>query len=415
MKKKVFYLTRFFNGLHQSFLSGVWEPDGVPTIYKMIEGLDKSKFDVEFVFSNYNLNASTKFNKFYTKHNLENFNSNFHILSVNSKTLFTRKVKNFFFMIKKFFFIIRFLRKFKPDLVYIDRAHVIEGAILKNLLRSKIFLRVMGVAVFSYNDILVGKSIFSKISRWSFKSDFTHILFSQDGGDIERFKNKYLIENVSCSTLFNGVKKKKNKENYFKRINKRYSKKIKILFVSRLESNKNCDLFLKSIISLDENIKKKIIVLIVGTGSELDNLKNFVKKKKAQYLVKFLGPIKHNVINDIYDISDIFVSLNTTGNLSNNCLEAFNSGICCIIPEANKNNGCDKIISKYLKKDSIIRVPFENIGENLTKILAYLVNDKKKIKVYSHNIKEDAKKFLISWDLRIHKELLLIEKLIDQK
>ena len=133
-----------------------------------------------------------------------------------------------------------------------------------------------------------------------------------------------------------------------------------------MESNKNCDLFLKSIISLDENIKKKIIVLIVGTGSELDNLKNFVKKKKAQYLVKFLGPIKHNVINDIYDISDIFVSLNTTGNLSNNCLEAFNSGICCIIPEANKNNGCDKIISKYLKKDSIIRVPFENIGENLT-------------------------------------------------
>ena len=68
-----------------------------------------------------------------------------------------------------------------------------------------------------------------------------------------------------------------------------------------------------------------------------------------------------------------------------------------------------------MKKDSIIRVPFENIGENLTKILAYLVNDKKKIKVYSHNIKEDAKKFLISWDLRIHKELLLIEKLIDQK
>ena len=307
------------------------------------------------------------------------------------------------------------MRRFKPDLVYIDRAHVIEGAIIKGLFSSKIFLRVMGVAVFSYNEILVGKSIFSRISRWSFKSDFTHILFSQDGGDIERFKKRYLYDNVSYSTLFNGVKKKKNKINFFKKIDKKYSRKIKILFVSRLESNKNCDLLIKSIMSLDDKIKKKIVLLIVGTGSELDNLQNFVKKNRAQYLIKFLGPIKHNIINDIYDISDIFVSLNTTGNFSNNCLEAFNSGNCCIIPEVNENNGCDKIISKYLKKDSLIRVPFENMCENLTKILANLINNKKKIKVYSNNIKRDANKFLISWDLRIQKELSLIEKLIDHK
>lgn len=174
-------------------------------------------------------------------------------------------------------------------------------------------------------------------------------------------------------------------------------------------------MFIKSIINLDEKIKEKIVVLIVGTGSEFDNLRKIVKKNKAQYLIKFLGPIKHNIINDIYDISDIFVSLNTTGNFSNNCLEAFNSGICCIIPEANKNNGCDKIVSKYLKKDSLIRVPFEDMDKNLTNILANLVNNKKKIKVYSNNIKRDAKKFLFSWDLRIQKELLLIEKSINQK
>ena len=53
--------------------------------------------------------------------------------------------------------------------------------------------------------------------------------------------------------------------------------------------------------------------------------------------------------------------------------------------------------------------------ENLTKILANLINNKKKIKIYSNNIKRDANKFLISWDLRIKKELSLIEKLIDHK
>lgn len=415
MKKKIFYLTRFFNGLHHSFLDGVWKPDGVPTIYKMIEGLDRSKFDVQFMFSNYNLNASPKFEKFYTEYNFKNLNSKFHILSVNSHSYIFRKIKNFIFIIKKFFFIINFVRQFKPDIVYIDRSHVIEGAILKCIFNCKVFVRVMGVTVYSYNDILSGKSLYSKLSRWSFKRNFTHILFSQDGGDIQNFKEKYLVKNVSSSIFFNGVKKKKGKVNYFQKINKKYHNKIKILFVSRLENNKNCDLFLQSIINLNENLKKRVIIFIVGVGSEYDKLKNFVKKTKSQHLIKFLGAVKHDVINDIYDISDIFVSLNTTGNLSNNCLEAFNSGVCCIIPEENKHNGCDKIINKYIRKDSIIRVSFENMENNLTKTITNLVNNKKKISFYSNNIRKDAEKFLISWDQRIQKELLLLNKLVNQK
>ena len=80
MKKKILYLTRFFNGLHNSFIDGVWKPDGVPTIYKMIEGLDKSEYEVEFIFSNFNLSPSPKFNKFYTKHKLDSFSYTWVIL-----------------------------------------------------------------------------------------------------------------------------------------------------------------------------------------------------------------------------------------------------------------------------------------------------------------------------------------------
>ena len=91
-------MVRFFSGLHSSLEKGVWKPEGVPTIYKIMEGLDKSKFDVEFILSNYNLFASTKFNKFHTKRELEGFRSRFHVLSVNSNSLFlVRKIKNIFF------------------------------------------------------------------------------------------------------------------------------------------------------------------------------------------------------------------------------------------------------------------------------------------------------------------------------
>ena len=73
MKKKIFYIVRFFSGLHSSFENGIWKPQGVPTIYKMMEGLDKSKFEVEFILLNYNLFYSTKFDKFYTQCKIKNF------------------------------------------------------------------------------------------------------------------------------------------------------------------------------------------------------------------------------------------------------------------------------------------------------------------------------------------------------
>ena len=102
--KKIIYLARFLVGYYSFYFEEEWKPDGVPTVYKMIEGLDKSKHKVEFVFSNYNLNSSSRFIKFYTKLKLDNFRSDFHILSVNSKNHFLRRLLNFFSS-KKFYFI----------------------------------------------------------------------------------------------------------------------------------------------------------------------------------------------------------------------------------------------------------------------------------------------------------------------
>ena len=101
-------------------------------------------------------------------------------------------------------------------------------------------------------------------------------------------------------------------------------------------------IYFLNIVNLDQSFQEKIILFIVGTGSQFKRLKNYVKIKKLEHTIKFLGSVTHNYVNDIYDISDIFISLNTTGNMSNTCLEAFNSGICCIIPEENQSTGCIK-------------------------------------------------------------------------
>ena len=413
MRKKILYLVRFFNGLHTSFKNQEWSPEGVPTIYKIMEGMDKSNYNVDFVLSNYNLCPEEKFKNFYTKNYLKGFSSAIHVLSVNSKKKSVyKKIKNLIFIIRKFLFILNYIKKNKPDLIYIDRAHVIEGAIIKNISNCKVFLRIMGVEVYNYNNILKGRTIFSSITRWAFRNNFDHILFSEDGSNINNFKIKYLNKKINTSTFINGVKKNISRVNHFKDIKDKYSSKIRLLFVSRLETNKNCDLLINSLASLDDHLKKKIILLIVGSGSQLKNLGNLVKKKKIENSVKFLGSVPHNKINDIYDISDIFISLNSTGNMSNTCLEAFNSGICCIIPEENKVNGCDKVIQKYIRNNSIIRIPFVKMESHLTNVLSDLINNRSKVKIYAKNIKDDSRKFLTSWDLRIKKEIFLIDKII---
>ena len=39
---KILFALRLYTGLEDSMINGSWEPKGVPTIYKLLEGLDKN-------------------------------------------------------------------------------------------------------------------------------------------------------------------------------------------------------------------------------------------------------------------------------------------------------------------------------------------------------------------------------------
>ena len=48
---KILYLCRLFDGFETSLLKRKWIPSGVPTIYKLIEKLDKENLECKFVIS----------------------------------------------------------------------------------------------------------------------------------------------------------------------------------------------------------------------------------------------------------------------------------------------------------------------------------------------------------------------------
>ena len=48
---KLLFAVRLFSGLAEGLREGQWRPQGVPTIYRLIEALDRGPHDVRFVFT----------------------------------------------------------------------------------------------------------------------------------------------------------------------------------------------------------------------------------------------------------------------------------------------------------------------------------------------------------------------------
>ena len=214
---------------------------------------------------------------------------------------------------------------------------------------------------------------------------------------------KSLDSSVNTKILLNGVGKKK-------KIKNNYRKKINISFVGRLESIKGCEEFIRGISLLNENDKKKIIVNVIGTGSLEKKILMMISKLNLKHIINYQRRIPHNQMSKIFRVTDIYVSLNKLGNLSNSNLEFFSSGICSIIPEKNLRYKSDLEIEKYFSNDVIIKLPIKNIEKKLADKLSYLINNRKVINNYSKKI-YDASKNLKTWKQRVDEEIKLIESI----
>jgi glycosyltransferase involved in cell wall biosynthesis len=84
--------------------------------------------------------------------------------------------------------------------------------------------------------------------------------------------------------------------------------KYKILTIARLDENKRLDELLKGF-SLYLEKESSAILFIGGSGPELDNLKNIVKKLNIENNVEFLGFIPEEELFDWYGMADLFVSI----------------------------------------------------------------------------------------------------------
>lgn len=385
---------RMYSHLGPVIKSEEWVPYGMPAFSKLIEGFESNNIITEVMLLSRLPDDSIKIQK------------NIHF----------KKLKNLCFTVfpfkgwwKDWCEIRKKLKGEKFDLIYIDRAHVIFGAILA-LLGYKVVLRLHGVANL-FELPFWRKRCFPSLELMSYYAPFKYVICSRDGSPGESFTNKYLKKSVPREILLNGVDSpppSNNKADLRKKFN--ISPKSKIIISSgRMDSIKSMNVFLDTLIAMI-NKGEDIVGFLIGGGDMLEHLKETAKKAKCADRIILTGQVPHQEMNEYLSAADIFVSLNLYGNLSNCVLEAMSAGKCIVTLAPCKKSARDRQNESEEMQNALILINRDNMRDDLELNLNKLVNNQKMIDEKSKAIKKFALDNIITWSARIDNEIKILEK-----
>ncbi len=315
--------------------------------------------------------------------NFYNFSSNIKIKNLNLLTTSNNFIFKFVNFIKRLYVIYSNLKKQKPDVLlsFLETTNI--TVIIASLFVKNIKLKIISDR---NNPNHSENKVFLYLLKFFFYR-FTNYLVLQSNKIKENYKflKKSKIKIIS-NTLSSNIKKKGK---YI------ISKKLKIISVGRLETQKGYDILLKSL----NLLKKKNINFscdIYGVGSKkkslLKNIEYYDLKKQV-----FLKGVTKKILK-IYKNYDLYILSSIFEGYPNSLLEALSSGVACI--SSNCNYGPSEII-----KNKFNGLLFKNKdSEDLSRKIFFLIKKKNKFKYFSKNSKKkfEFKKYnkdkILKWE-----------------
>lgn len=412
---KLLYIGRIFSGLESSVLSEEWAPTGVPTICKIIEGLDRTSHELEIILidrgvsENFTRNWKQRQPK---KIKLKGLNATVLVVPNGEEGNFLPgRFGAKFDEFKQIKTVYNFMKKFDPDLVYVDRSNVLAAAMSARHFSKPTLLRIMGIYP-SMWEVLKGGSLMAKLERWAFRSPFASVICTQDGTGGEAWMNAALVSSTPRTMMLNGFQPAaKSKDNLPAELKALPDDKTIVMFVGRLEHIKGWREFVNGVLQVKPELRKKLHALVIGTGSGKTELESIVSKNGAEDMFTLIDRIPHLQMQTARKNAHIYVSLNKLGNLSNSNLECFADGMCVIMPNSDPDRGVDTATDKLIPEAAAIRIDRNDLEQQLAKALEKLLEHPEKISKIAANMKKAAKGVLQPWDDRVAGEIELLEAL----
>jgi glycosyltransferase involved in cell wall biosynthesis len=150
--------------------------------------------------------------------------------------------------------------------------------------------------------------------------------------------------------------------------------------------------------------------VVVGVGSLGAKLAARVAASGLSNRVTFTGAVDHATALAILAQADIYVSLNTTGNLSNANLEALTTGVCMILPTSDPETGVDLDTDEVLPEDAAYRFGKVAETEKLAEAIVSFHRHPEERKRRAQAAKAWADQNLVPWDKRIAAEIAVLEE-----
>lgn len=404
---KILVVTRLMSGFYDSIIKKKWEPTGSPAIYKLIEALDKSQHILDLIFTikeSDNEQDRTWVSGKVVRRQMDGINSYVRVIPGMRRFQFIpfNNLKFYLGQLYQLFYIILYVLKTNPGVLYIDRSNVIPAAFLCRFFRKKIILRVLGVTPMM-EESLKSKKLYDRVNTWAFGSSFSCIIGTLDGSDKDSWAKKALSSQSQQRWMLNGV-------DFSSKIIKGKNKpqKLNLIFVSRLEYIKNPLLLIDSIKDLPPNLKNKIHLRIVGDGSLMQGIKSRIAQYNLSKVIELVGKVPHNSVHSYFAESDLFISINEQGSISNASLEALKAGVVLFLVESKKTRSQSEYV---LPEGSVLRAQITNFTQVLKSSLEQFITEPNTLQNYKNKSKSISENIL-SWNERINNELVLIEGIV---
>jgi glycosyltransferase involved in cell wall biosynthesis len=395
---KVLVVARLFSGLADSLSQGRWEPSGVPAIYKLLEALSRAR-DIELKLILLCRDSDARFARAQTL-KIESFGIEALVLP------WRQGLPNALNELRQTFSVLRTIAAWRPQVAYFTNAGFVGAGLAARLRLAPVVLRFLGIFPV-HKELAAGRR---RLARWFYRAPFAHAVCSQDGSGGEHFLARLLDHKVPLSVLLNGVDTAPIVPRDVDAVRTRFGLDSRpvIAFVGRLVAYKGADEFVDALEQLESLRPNAFQALLVGAGPLRTNLANRISRSALAGRVHFAGAVAHKDVAAHLAASDIYVSLNRNGGLSNANLEALAYGKCVLMLEKDPASRTDVATGEIIPSEIVQRLPRADSAKALAQTLAGLIDRPDEIAARAARTGAFARQGLESWDARIAREIEII-------
>ena len=211
------------------------------------------------------------------------------------------------------------LRKFKPDVIHVQTPELIGFSAIYYAKRRKIPLVITG---HNYPDTVTGQFKMLKFAKRPLDAIVTRFFIDfQKHGDYTTMPTELAIRNLildrhqkynaPIEAISNGIDLKAFRPGKPSvELYKKYrvpSNKPAVIYVGRVDPEKNIAMVLKAFANVVQKVPESILI-VVGDGTDLANLKKLAQKLKIAPQVYFLGRVLLPELAEVYKMGKVFAT-----------------------------------------------------------------------------------------------------------